>query len=492
MRKPNVLLINLPYVVDDITSSRPKLRSFLAMPYGLLSVATYCKDLANIFIIDCDAERNYRDHIKNALSLLDPDIVGFSMMFDNSYPHLEELAKMVKRFNPRILVVLGGAAAAYSCGEIIREQENVDAICYGEGEAPFRNLLESFETPEETGFLTSFTSPWVTQGSPFCLSPLLIPDLDDVIGIDYSFIDPLRYDMQEAFSPFARPKSKQFFLMTSRGCPYACTFCSNAALHGKQVRYASVGKIIEHVQDLVDEGMETLTIYDDQLLSNTSRAKELFRRLAPFKLRVEMPNGLSVRFIDAEMAMLMRAAGVDTVYLAIESGSEYVLRELIRKPLKLEQVAPAVKELRQNDFFIHGFFVVGMPGETDEMRDETVRFINEVGLDWAGFNPATPVRGSQLYDDCIRNGWIKKAGIGEMEDKKYIIEVPGTPAYHVEKKIDEMNIGVNFHNNYRMKIGDYETASRCFEQVLQRYKGHYWANFYLKKCQNEILLKGGK
>jgi radical SAM superfamily enzyme YgiQ (UPF0313 family) len=251
------------------------------------------------------------------------------------------------------------------------------------------------------------------------------------------------------------------------------------------MRFASVNKIISHVSSLVDKyGMDVLTIYDDQLLIDKARAKYLFCRLAKFNLRIEMPNGLSPAFIDQEMAYLMRRAGVDTAYLAIEHGSERVLRDLIHKPLKLWMVKPAVDALRAEGFFIHGFFVIGMPGETHEERWETVDFIKSIGLDWAGFNPATPVRGSQLYEDCIRNGWIPKQRIGEIEDKKYIILAPeiGLFPEDVISDINAMNLDVNFHNNYRMKIGDYDTAARCFREVLLRYPGHEEARRQLSKC----------
>jgi radical SAM superfamily enzyme YgiQ (UPF0313 family) len=182
----------------------------------------------------------------------------------------------------------------------------------------------------------------------------------------------------------------------------------------------------------------------------------------------------------------MRRAGMDTAYLAIESGSEYVLRELINKPLKLEQVKPAVQALRENDFFIHGFMVFGMPGETDEHRLETKRFVEDVDLDWIGCNMATPVRGSRLYDDCIKNGWIEKQRIEDIVDKKYIIHVPGTDPEKIEADVYQMNLDINFHGNRRMRISDYAVAKRCFEEVLARYGDHKWAKHYLKICEEKL------
>lgn len=484
MNKPNVLFIVLPYVVHNIDVNRSKVRSFHAFPYGLLSVATYNKDLANIRIIDLNDECLDYGDLRQMLEDFQPDIVGMTMMFDVSYSYLQDVLLIIKANCPKATTLLGGAAASYSYEEILKEQPLLDAICYSEGEIPMEDLLSNQD-------MTS--ASWITRRS---LSRETVPrisfieNLDDVIDIDYSFIDPNDYEMAEAFSPHVdNKKHKQFFIVTSRGCPFSCAFCSNGKIHGKKMRFASVRRIITHVQHLVDEyQMDVLTLYDDQILIDMPRAKLLFRSLAQFNLRIEMPNGLSPKFIDAEMAHLMKQAGVDTAYLAIESGSEYVLKKLIHKPLKLSMVKPAVEWLRAEGIFCHGFFVIGMPGETHEMRKETVRFIKDVGLDWAGLNPATPVRGSELYDQCIENGWIKKQRIDEIEDKKYIINAPeiGLTPEIIETEINEMNLDVNFHNNYRMRIGDWETAARCFEEVIRRYSGHEVAKFYLEYCKERM------
>ena len=764
--KPKVLLIGLPYVVKNIDTDRPKIRSFAAFPYGLLSLATYCKEYADIRIFDCAAVPNYSIPLEYELRNFPPDIVGFSMMFDNSYEKLPQLIQTVKNSTSCTSIILGGAAASYSAEEILREQSGIDAVCFSEGEIPFRDFILTGKFDD---------GAWITRNRANRNIPSLLSNIDHLIPLDYSFINIDNYNMQEAFSPYARYGKKCFFLHTSRGCfgnciagdtivyttegdfpirelaekeginvlsrdpvtqepvytkaeyigrtqqlaelvrvffddgscidctpdhrfkvfryknqfnmeereydveakdlkpkqqvraarfdidktgrtaistrrdvciyktrlimeaelgrklsprervhhkdhipgnenfsnylltdkythqslhpevaermrlnnpaknrtkewrdkitkaitgkkrtleqrmryresklgnknpiyketayhRYAhpsrikeldinhkvlkveklqhkedvycmevpathwfyankvlvhnCSFCSNNFLHGRRVRQASVDTLIAHVKDLVDNhGMETLIIYDDQLLYNPDRAKEFFRRLITFNLRIECPNGVSVRFIDKEMAYLMRMAGFDTVYLAIESGSEYVLRELINKPLKLEEVAPAVQACREAGIFTHGFFVLGMPGETRNHREETRRFIKEIGLNWAGINLATPVRGSKLYDDCIRNGWIKKQKIEDIVDKKYIIEYPGVDPKEVEEHAYNINLDVNFHSNRDMLIGNYERAANCFREVLRRYGEHKWAKHYLLICEGKLEVKNGQ
>ena len=470
-----VLLVDLPYVVKP-TADGPKIRSFHAFPYGLLSIATYNKDCADIRIFDMNRQSEH--DFLHTLREFRPDIVGFSMMFDNSYKYLKDLLYVSHCHGAT--TILGGAAACYSYSENLMEQPYLDAICFAEGEIPLRRILT-----QETTFITD--PSWITRNKSGIPVSSFVQNLDDVINIDYNFVNVNAYDMKEAFSPFGTPtKHKQFFVSTGRGCPFKCTFCSNSKIHGQKMRFASVNSIINHIGHLVEKyGMDVLTIYDDQLLINRGRAKSLFKELAQFNLRIECPNGLSVAFIDDELACLMKRAGLDTTYLAIESGSEYVLNKLIQKPLKLEMVKPAIEILRNYDFFIHGFFVMGMPGETSEHRQETYKFIKDIDLDWAGLNMATPVRGSKLYDDCLYNGWIKKQEISDIVDKAYIITANGDPK-KIEEEVYLENIEINFHHNRRMRIGDYKVAQKCFEEVLRRYHGHVWAKHYIQECKKRL------
>jgi len=491
-----ILFIILPYILSRREAKNSKLRCFEAFPYGLLSVASHVKKKAtrplDIKVLDCNlySHDEYVNAIIDILKNFNPDIVGLSMMFDNSYKYLDGIARTIKDYRKDLLVVVGGAAASVSWNEIVSEQERIDAVCYAEGELPFERLVNSENMLE----LLENDPSWITNKSMAVgKNPVasFIDDLSDAVHIDYSMVDSCEYKMREAFSPFLRAdieNNKQYFMVSSRGCPYKCVFCSNASIHGKRIRYADIDSIISHVESLVaDYGMNVLTIYDDQLLSNVKRAKNIFRQLAKYKLRIECPNGLSVAFIDEELVILMKKAGVDTVALAIESGSEYMIRNVIHKPLKLEMVKPVVQLLKKEGFFVEGFFVTGLPGETDEYRLETLKFIKEIELDWSGFSLAVTLRGSPLYDICVTNGYISKnLRIGEVESDKYIIRVPGIDPDYITRATYLMNLDVNFVNNNRMKTGDYRVAANCFKDVIRRYDNHAFAYYYLAKAQEQI------
>ncbi|MBV9260931.1 MAG: radical SAM protein, partial [Pseudolabrys sp.] len=220
---------------------------------------------------------------------------------------------------------------------------------------------------------------------------------------------------------------------------------------------------------------------------NHKRAKDFFRVLAKYNLRVETPNGLTVAYIDEEMAQLMKAAGMDTILLAIESGTEHMLRNVIKKPLKLSKVAPVIESLHRNGLFVQGFFVMGLPGEREQDRTETLQFIKDVGLDWASFSLASPIRGTELYEVCKKNKYIpENMKIGEYELGTYIIRAPGLDPETLPTVSYRMNLDVNFVSNRRMRMGEYDVAIRCFEDVIDRYKEHAFAHYFLAQAYAKI------
>lgn len=491
-----VLFVVPPYLGDKVDAIRPtKLRSFFAFPYGVLCLASYINRATagahEIKIVDLNrfsVEKGVA-HFKETLDAFAPDIVGISVMFDVSYKYIAGLAAAAKAADPEMVVLLGGAAVTTAYDIVLDDQPCVDALCYSEGEVAFAELLAADDL---RGALAA--DPWVTRASLAAKrkpKTKHIENLDEAIAIDYGLIDVDEYGMIEAFSPFRKAKEdevKQFFIVTSRGCPFKCVFCAEPTLHGGSMRYASLNVIEDHVKHLVDSyGMNVLTIYDDQLLLNHKRAKDFFRILSKYKLRVETPNGLTAAYIDDEMAALMKAAGMDTVLLAIESGTEHMLRNVIKKPLKLSKVAPVIESLHKNDLFVQGFFVMGIPGEREQDRTETAQFIKDVGLDWASFSLASPIRGTELYDICVKNKYIpENMKIGEYEIGTYIIRAPGLDPDALPTVSYRMNLDVNFVNNRRMRAGDFRVAARCFEDVIERYREHAFAHYFLAKAYEKL------
>lgn len=482
----SVLLVVLPHrpmrsANQDAT--RKAARSYLAFPYGVLTIGSYlkryAKDIGKVEILDLNLPSNDTMTFSSMICGMGPDIIGFSMSYDISYPWLRSLVENARRLIPSAILVAGGPAVTTAYTEILAECD-LDACCYSEGEVALKSLAEADDIREALA-----KDPWVTRTKP--RAGTVYDDLDKIVDVDYELVDVDAYSMKEAFSPFMRFKesNKQFFIVTSRGCPFKCVFCAEPSFHGANMRYVSVDKVVSHVTMLKERyGLSVLTIYDDQILMAHARAKELWRKLAPLGIRIEMPNGVTLSYIDEEMAHLMAAAGVDTIHLAIEHGSARVLKDIIKKPIAVKKIKPTIKILQDAGIYCQGFFVIGLPGETRAERQETRDAILDWGLDWALFNYATPLRGSELFRMCKEKGWIdpKYLPIGAIDMTEYVIRAPGMDKEEIDDFVFNVNLDVNFVHSRRMRVGDYEVARATFQEVVDRHPGQAFAHYMLGEC----------
>jgi anaerobic magnesium-protoporphyrin IX monomethyl ester cyclase len=486
-RKRRVLLVGL-------TQLRPlgNAGNYQDYPYGLLSIATYCKDIADFEILDLAIRGNdtvtFQDELRAKLTGERFDVIGISVMFDNAYRYVAPTARIARDMMPESLLLLGGAAIYPAAEKVLKLQQDIDAIGYSEAEVFFRDLLLAADMKQE---IESHNS-WVSRASiKHGMRPEknVLMDLNKVVDVDYSLVDAASYSPISSYYPTLDlhvENSVQFPLITSRGCPFKCTFCWHSGENDTSMRYASVDRIVDHLEHLVQTyGLTTVSIYDDQILLNRGRAKEFFRKVARLNLRIELPNGVTVSYLDDELAELMYKGGVRAIRLAIESGDPYVLRHIINKPMRLDRVKPVVESLRKFNIWIFGFFVIGMPGETDEHRRNTVNFIRDVGIDWCSVSIASPTKGSLLYQECLENGYIEEKE--DFLESGYLIDenVISTPQYsaeYISQAAYDVNLEVNFVSNYRMSIGDYMHASLYFQYLVRTYPDHAFAHFYLAKC----------
>lgn len=490
-RKRKVLLICL-------TQLRPQgnAGNFQDYPYGVLSIATFCKDIADFEILDLafrgNETQSCQDELKSRLAGGDFDVVGISVMFDNAYRHVAPTARIAREMAPESLILLGGAAIYPAAQKVLRLQPDVDAIGYSEAEVLFHDMLSAQDMRQNI----ETSESWISRVSLERVSvpqKKLLTDLNKVVDIDYTLVNTAEYSPVSSYYPTLDihvEKTVQFPLITSRGCPFKCTFCWHSGENDTSMRYASIDRIVDHLEHLVKtQGLTTVSIYDDQILLARGRAKEFFRKVARLNLRIELPNGVTVSYLDDELAELMYKGGVRAVRLAIESGDPHVLRNIINKPMRLDRVKPVVQSLRKFNIWIFGFFVIGMPGETDEHRRNTVAFIRDIGIDWCSVSIASPTKGSLLYQECLENGYIE-----EKEDflesgyhvDENVINTPDYSAEYISQAAYDVNLEVNFVHNYRMSVGDYKNASLYFQYLVRTYPDHAFAHFYLAKCLSHL------
>ena len=310
-----------------------------------------------------------------------------------------------------------------------------------------------------------------------------IDDLDEIPPFNYEIINLDHYNDRSIDKRYAGTKKREMAIHTSRGCPFLCVFCSNPSLHGRDVRTMSIERVVSDVRRMKEEfGMTVLLLEDDHFFNDKDRAKQILRELAKLEVRVEFPNGVAVYAIDDEVAELFSKAGVSAVALAVESGSDHVLNNIIRKPLKKRLIRPAVEALRKFNVRSHVFIVIGLPGEQDEHRQETLQMLLDCGFDWVHVYLAMPIFGSRLYDICVENGYIENSDSQDFVATKSVIRAPGVDPVKLEAYAYEMQIRVNFVENHNMKIGRYDVPIHYFKNVVSKYPGHAFGHYFLSEC----------
>jgi radical SAM superfamily enzyme YgiQ (UPF0313 family) len=497
-----VLFIIPPYfdvkdlIKSQITSALPT----FTIPYGILSMISYIEQHAtrqvSFSVLDLNLEV-YKKTLADPETDIDAfmygridqlleketfDIVGISALFNNAWGYLEQMSQIIKKKPNAPLCIVGGGLASNLYEEILAAFTHIDAACLGEGEIPLLDLIDSVDM---RSLLDTHVS-WITQKklrSSEQLGHTYVSNLDDIPPLSYSHIDLPYYNGRSLDKRYNTKEAKrEFSIHTSRGCPYSCVYCSNTALHGKKVRYMSINRVMEEIDLMIEkEGMNVLLIEDDHFLADTERAALVLYEIGKRNIRVEFPNGIAVRGMNEEVGRALKAAGVSAVNLAVESGSNYVLKKLIKKPHLDRHIKPAVDILKKNAILVHAFIVIGLPGEMDEHRQETLNMIKDVGFDWVYFFIAVPIAGSRLYDICKDNGYLVDEDFSNHIVSKGTIKAPGVDPVEIEKTMYLMNLQVNFIESHNVQIGAYSKAKPYFEQVVNKYPDHALAHYMLAK-----------
>lgn len=346
--------------------------------------------------------------IEKRVRMFAPDIVGISCMFSLMFPEALKVAEVVKDIDRNIIVVMGGAhpsAVPYN----VLSNKNVDFIVIGEGETTLLELVHSIERGD-TDF-SRIDGLGYKENRILMLNPKtrFIENLDD-IPFPARHLLPMEKYYKIGESHGGLKRNRYASIITSRGCPGNCVYCSIHTVWGTRWRPRSPVNVIDEIKHLVnDYGVEEIHFEDDNLTFDRERARMIFQGIIDRGLDITWttPNGVAIWKLDEELLKLMKKSGCYQLNLGIESGNEQILRKIIKKPLGLEKVQETVKKIRELGIWAHGFFILGMPGETKQTMEDTINFATDLNLDSANFFIATPYPGTVLYDICTEHEYIQ-------------------------------------------------------------------------------------
>lgn len=224
------------------------------------------------------------------------------------------------------------------------------------------------------------------------------------------------------------------FVVTSRGCPGGCRFCIKHVSYGQTVRFRSPENILAEIEMLVGLGIRHIHMYADLFTVSREQVMGLCRGILERNLRVRWTCNSRVDFVDFEMLRMMAQAGCWMISWGIESGSEEVLRRA-GKGIRLEQVEQALRWAKGAGIRNWGYFIIGLPGETEETIQETIRLALRLPLDLALFHIAAPYPGSPLFFEVVENGWFRPGTRWEEVDmdRSTVLDYPHLRAEDLER-----------------------------------------------------------
>lgn len=249
-----------------------------------------------------------------------------------------------------------------------------------------------------------------------------IQSLDDLPIPMHELLPLQEYRMPMIKGPFT-------FIVTSRGCPAGCTYCIKHVSYQYSTRVRSPKLIMEEMWKLKELGIHNIHMYSDLFTVSRDQVMELCQRMIDEKINIRWTSNSRVDYVDEEMLRMMGRAGNYLISWGIESGNEQILKHA-RKGAYPEKAERALRWAKAAGIKNWGYFIIGLPGETEETIRQTIDFAKKLPLDIALFHVAAPYPGTPFFFEVVKNGWFRPGTRWEMVDmdKGTVLDYPNLPA----------------------------------------------------------------
>ena len=375
-------------------------------PYSLCLLATMIQDKYEVKIVDAQFYDMSEEQFKKEVEEFQPDCVGISILTSEYASILDTAASIIKEIDKEIITIAGGVHVTTQYYRVM-ENRDIDYAVRGEGEYVLREFLDYLNGDGElpTKGIIFRQGNGQLKVSP----PDIVQNLDSLPLPNYELVDYAAYtDTGPRYGvdsvhiyPYAR-------ILTSRGCPVGCSFCQVKNISGTKWRFRSAENVVNELALLKEKyGIKAFIFEDDNPFFSKQRTKEMLRLLKQRKLNLKWKAaGVAVFRMDEEIFKLMAETGCEMIGIAVESGSERILKQIIKKPVNLKIIPQMIKLAQKYGIYVAANFIIGFPVETwDEIR-HTLHFAETCGADYVKIYPANPLVGTKLFDMAKELGCI--------------------------------------------------------------------------------------
>lgn len=348
-------------------------------PLGIGYIAgTLEQSIHDVRILDAHVLRLDDDAITAEILEYQPDIAGLTFTTENRFEAFRT-AQLIRQALPETHITAGGPHVSLAGRDTLEGVTAFDSVIVGEGEYTMINLADALLESSDSDALRSVKGLIYRSDNDELVSTGAADKIDDLDALPF----PARhlYPPAEVYNfKFEVPGIgvRQFSnLMTSRGCPANCNFCATPKVWGRKVRMRSPENIIQEMELMVDQqGAEAFWFFDDTFNSNPKRVEKLCDLMIERGLN-DKPWFCEVRIDVMTRPLLakMKEAGCYTIGFGVESGSQRILDQVIRKNLKIEQVNRVYQWCRELDVIANPFFIISHPTETWDEAQQTLSLI---------------------------------------------------------------------------------------------------------------------
>jgi len=392
-----ILLVSPSYTGAYQIGSSIKEAKMCKPPLGLVLVAApLIKDGHEVRLLDLELCRNQKESFVKILKEFQPDYLGITSTTPNYFLTLS-LSRLAKKINNKIKIVVGGVHASILPEQFIK-QPFIDYVIVGEGDFAFAQLLSS-EDPLKVEGVIFKRNGQVIENRPRGL----LQDLDKLPLPAWQICQTDKY-----INSYLNAKKNPVGNMeSSRGCVFGCVYC-NKKIFGRAFRAKSTKRFVDEVEHTLKAGFNEIHIQDDAFSTNLERAKEICDEIIRRELKFSwnLCNGIRADKGDLELFQKLRQAGCYRIAFGIESGNQMVL-DGVQKSIRLDQIRQNVFLAKKAGLEILGFFMLGLPKETEKTMQETINFAKELEPDLAKFAITVPYPGTPLYEEWNKQGYIK-------------------------------------------------------------------------------------
>ncbi len=397
-----VLLIVPPGTVEENYGRLSGAAGELPM-LGLAYIAAALRDQGHeVKVIDYEVERLPMSRVEPDIRAFAPDVVGMTA-YITSMRRCAAVAKIVKRVDPAITVIIGGPQVSVFPEEAFNAPD-FDMIVLSEGEYIIRNVMNALG---DEAALRQVKGIWFRAADG-----TIVRNPREELIVNLDIVPPPALDlfpMTKYYPPVYVRGKKVAHLLTSRGCPFKCTFCETKLTFGRSFRYNSTARVIAEMGALIEQGYDAFQFYDDIFTINKDRVEELCQAIIDLGWRIKWMCFTRTNCLSDSMLDLMKRSGCYLIAFGGESGNDELLY-LIKKGLTVEKNREGIATTRRHGILTYSTFMLGLPTETPAMTEKTIRFALDSGLDYGLFPIFEPYPGTEIWNDIEKYGTFDDSG----------------------------------------------------------------------------------